>query len=397
LTYINIPTPGRPQLCSQKNMDKILTSRLLALCACVFMGYLTVGLSLGALPLYIHEKLGFNNLIVGLTIGLQSAATLASRHRAGTLCDTRGSRLAVTSGAILCSVAGLGYLASLAAGSGALAVLLIARVILGVGESLLITGALSWGIGLAGVQRSGKVMAWVGIAMYGALACGASLSGLLGTPVASFIAVAVAPLPGLVCLLSLPGISPGHRARIPFHTVIGLVGRPGAGLALAAVSMSCIASFVGLYFTKRGWAGASLALTVFGTAYILVRLFLAHLPDTYGGARVARVSLLVESAGQVLLWLAPSPLVALAGAALTGMGFSLVFPAFGVEAVRRVSPENKGVVLGAYVAFFDLSLGITAPLAGWLAGHSGYAPIYALGAAAAALSALLTLTLGSNP
>ena len=43
------------------------------------------------------------------------------------------------------------------------------------GESLVITAALAWGVSLAGRERSGVVMAWVGIAMYGALALGAPL------------------------------------------------------------------------------------------------------------------------------------------------------------------------------------------------------------------------------
>jgi MFS family permease len=130
-------------------------------------------------------------------------------------------------------------------------------------------------------------------------------------------------------------------------------------------------------------------MTVFGATYILVRLCAAHLPDKYGGARVALVSLCVESCGQGLLWLAPSAAAALAGAALTGLGFSLVFPSFGVEAVKRVAAENRGVALGAYVAFFDLALGVTAPLAGWVAGHLGYAPVYGLGAAGALMAAAL--------
>ena len=91
------------------------------------------------------------------------------------------------------------------------------------------------------------------------------------------------------------------------------------------------------------------------------RIARAHLPDRMGGEKVAFVSLCVEILGQVLLWMAPSAGVALAGAALTGQGFSLVFPSFGVMAVRKLSPENKGVALGAYVAFFDLALGLTGP------------------------------------
>jgi hypothetical protein len=56
------------------------------------------------------------------------------------------------------------------------------------------------------------------------------------------------------------------------------------------------------------------------------------LPDRFGGARVAFVSIVVEACGQILLWLAHTPAIAFAGAIMTGPGFSLVFPAFGVGA-----------------------------------------------------------------
>src|SRR5882757_7726053 len=134
---------------------------LFPLCACVFLGYLTVGISLGMLPAFVHETLHLNNLLVGIVIGAQSAATLAFRHFSGMLCDRKGSRLAVHYGALLSAISGLAYVLANSVSAKpliSLVVLILGRMLLGIGESLLITGALAWGIGLLGHQRSGKVM-----------------------------------------------------------------------------------------------------------------------------------------------------------------------------------------------------------------------------------------------
>jgi len=376
-----------------------LFAYLFPLCSIVFLGCLSVGISLGVLPAYVHQYLHFDNLMVGIVIGLESVATLATRHFSGCLADTRGSRPAVRAGIVLSAVAGVFYLLSYFLSGQAvpgLVVLLVGRIVLGCGESLLITGALSWGIGLLGHERSGKTMAWVGIAIYGALACGAPLGMLLQKQfglMGCFAAMALLPLPGLLFLLPLQTVTVSGAVRLPFYKVIGQVGRAGSGLALATVGFGGLASFVSLYFAERGWAGASFVLTTFGVAYILTRLFFAHLPDKLGGGPVAFVSLVIEACGQLLLWQAGSPSVALIGAALTGLGFSLVFPSFGVLAVKSLPPSQKGVALGAYVAFFDLALGVTAPVAGLVAGHFGYAAIYCLGALATGISAVLALSM----
>jgi hypothetical protein len=75
--------------------------------------------------------------------------------------------------------------------------------------------------------------------------------------------------------------------------------------------------------------------------------------DKWGGYRVAMVSLAYECSGLIFLWLASVP--AAAGAALTGLGFSLVFRALGVEVVRNIPAHDRGSALGVYTAFVDLS------------------------------------------
>ena len=89
--------------------------------------------------------------------------------------------------------------------------------------------------------------------------------------------------------------------------------------------------------------------------------------------------------------------MAFAGAALTGFGFSLVFPALGVEAVGCVTPENRGSALGIYTAFADLSLGLTGPIVGLIVAGLGYSPIFLFAAVMAAAALGVTLIFHRRP
>ena len=59
------------------------------------------------------------------------------------------------------------------------AILLGGRALLGVAESFVITGGVSWGLAVAGPANTGRVIAWVGMAMFAALAAGAPIGTTL--------------------------------------------------------------------------------------------------------------------------------------------------------------------------------------------------------------------------
>jgi len=84
-----------------------------------------------------------------------------------------------------------------------------------------------------------------------------------------------------------------------------------------------------------------------------------------------------------LLAASPSLPAALVGAALTGFGYSLVYPALGVEAVRRAPPQNRGLAIGAYTAFLDVALGFGTPALGVLAERAGLGGAFVASALAA--------------
>jgi MFS family permease len=121
-----------------------------------------------------------------------------------------------------------------------------------------------------------------------------------------------------------------------------------------------------------------------------MRLIFGGLPDRIGGFNVAMASLATETLGLVTIWWAPTPGIGVTGATLTGLGYSLIFPAFGIEALRRVSTQNRGLALGAYLACFDLGIAMAGPAAGMIAQTFGLRTVFPAAAGAAILAFVLT-------
>ncbi|WP_456026317.1 arabinose transporter [Pseudomonas capeferrum] len=380
-------------------MNQNVVLKLLPITLAVFVGFLIIGLQLPVLPLHLNHTLGMSTLVVGMVVGAQFAAALLSRAWAGNFADMRGPKRAMLIGMLVAASSGVLYLASLAfVDTPALSVwvLLTGRVVLALGESLIITGSMGWGMGLVGPQNAGKVMAWIGIAIYAAFALGAPLGvainsqwGFSGISIATLLL----PLCAFAIVAGAKGVAPTSQRRTSFYKVLGTVWLPGLGLAFSSIGFGLITAFIALLFASKNWGNASFAFTAFGLAFIGARIFFGHLPDKLGGAVVALVCVLIEAAGQLLIWGAGSPLMAYLGAALTGFGYSLAFPGFGVEAIKRAPPQTRGLAMGAYVAFLDIALGISSPLAGALAGAAGVGSVYLAGAVAVAMSVVVAWVL----
>ncbi|MCW5711992.1 arabinose transporter [Shinella sp.] len=366
--------------------------------AALFSGYLAVGLPLPVIPLFVHDKLGFSTFVVGLVIGVQFLATVLTRGYAGRLTDQHGGKRSALQGAAVSALAGLLYLVAAIPGLSptvSLTVIVVGRLAAGLGESQFVTGCVSWSIASVGPERAGMSMSWTGIAMFAALAIGAPIGLFLyqsyGLEVAMITCVA-APLVAAAIAMRETSYSTPAGPRLPFYKVIGQIWREGIGLMLQGVGLSGLTAFASLYFAARHWDNAGLVMTAFGVGFIFVRVVFGNLPDRMSGNRVALWSLVIEAVGQAMIWLAPNEFVALAGALVTGLGCALVFPALGVEALKRVLPANRGSAMGAFVAFLDIAYGISGPVAGMIAGQFGYAAVYLFGAGCALAGAMLVVT-----
>jgi MFS family permease len=371
--------------------------RLAQVIGVLFVGYLVIGIPLPVLPLHVHNDLGFGPFMVGIVAGAQFAASLCSRMFAGRFTDTRGPKSAFVVGLLLTGASGLLYLASLpflGSPAASVALLLAGRMLLGFGESFIVTGALGWGLMLLGPSAAGKAMSWLGTSLYAAFAIGAPLGTGLYTHF-GFSAVAIAtiviPLVTLALVAPMRGVTPPPPAPAGLRKVLDVVWLPGTALALSGVGFSAIMTFASLLYASRHWSPAWLAFTALSLAFIFGRAVLGHLPDKLGGIRIALACILVEAAGQALIWFAPNAAVALIGVTVTGLGYSLVYPGLGTEVVQAAPPQSRALALGAYTAFLDVSLGFSGPLLGLIATGRDLASIYAVSTFVVLASAALAL------
>ncbi|AXF78771.1 MFS transporter [Erwinia tracheiphila] len=359
-----------------------LNKRIISVVVLTFFCYLSIGLPLAVLPGYVHHQLGYSSFIAGLIISLQYFATLISRPLAGRYADLLGPKKVVLVGLLLCGASGLfTVLALLPVNSPLTSLILLAagRVVLGVGESFTATGSTLWGIHIAGVVQSARVISWNGVATYLAMALGAPLGVLLNSAfgISGFaVLIVLIAVYGFWLATRRPAVVVTVGQRIPFHKVFSRIWLFGLCLGLGSVGFGTIVTFITLYFSSHNWQGAAFSLMLFSLGFVAIRLVFSNAIGRFGGIRVSLFCFAVESVGLLVIWLGASPLLVDIGAFFTGAGFSLVFPALGVEVIRQVAPQNQGAALGLYSAFLDFGLGITGPLVGLLMGWQGVDVIY---------------------
>lgn len=365
------------------------TRQLVKLSIALFLSYLTIGIPLPVIPLFVHQQLEFNDTLVGVAVGIQFVATVLTRSYAGRLADEKGAKRSAMQGMFSCSLAGVFYVLA-----GVLplphelnfGLLVIGRLCLGCGESQILTGTLAWGLGLSEQGKAGRVMSWTGMAMFGALAVGAPI-GLALNQHYGFLALGVCTmiLPAIAYLINrnVPTTTVHHGERVPLSRIMRVIWPHGLSLGCQGVGFAVIGAFVSLYFHDHHWDYAGLTLSCFGGAFVLMRIFCGDFPNRYDCIKVAKISICIEVLGLVILSMATTPQIALFGATFTGAGCSLVFPSLGVDLVGKIPPQTRGTAMGGYSAFQDISYAVSGPVAGYIASQHGYASVFAAGACCA--------------
>jgi len=349
-----------------------LSSRFWRLISATFLGFLGFGSVLPALAPHIRNDLGGSDRTVGFVIGTFSVVALCSRPFAGRLADRKGRKRAFLTGLSSCALAGLAYLLPLGIGA-----MYIGRLLQGVGEACLYTGAAAWAVEVAGVHRSARALGYVSSGIWGGVAAGPLMGQLLGSFANAARFQVIAAITAILLLSAVPEdyVPSAHvrkggwmrRDIIPAGITVGFVN----------VHYPVITGFLILYLAQRSHAGPA-AFSVYAGFVLLSRFFLGGLPDRIDPRITFYIGIACMGIGLTILATGPVFALALLGAGFLGFGFSFPWASVASTVLKRTPDGERGSAVSVLSAFYDLFVGTSSFTAGLVANAFGYAATFVM-------------------
>src|SRR4051794_12352481 len=238
--------------------EPLLTPAFVEITGSALCYFIAIGVVAPVLPRFVEDSLGGGGFAVGLSVGAFAVSAALLRPAVGHLGDARGRKLLVIAGASIAGISMFGYVLATS-----LPVLIVMRLITGVGEAAMFVGAATAAQDLAPSSRRGEAASYFSVAVYGGLAIGPILGELArthwGVNAAWYLGGAfcfAAVLLGTRMPAPRPTVAPptSGRRRLLHPAAV----RPGLILMLSTTGYAGFAAFVPLYVTDLGLSGAGL-------------------------------------------------------------------------------------------------------------------------------------------
>ena len=341
-----------------------------ALIGATFLGFLGIGTVLPQLGPHVRYDLGGSDETVGLVIGTFSFVALGARLFAGPLADRRGRKIAFLVGLFSCALAGLAYFLPIG-----LAGPFLGRTFQGIGEACLYTGAATWAVEYAGLERGSQALGYVSSGIWGGISAGPMVGQWLGTFSRAALLQVIAALVAFVIVTRIrEDYRPVPQQEKGGALLASLVA-PGIATGFVNIHYPVIAGFLVLHLAQHGNSGPAV-FSMYALTMLLSRFFLGSLPDRFPAAVTYFGGLGGMAAGLMILAPGPRPAIALLGGGILGFGFSCPWSSILATVLRRVHPGKRGSAVGVLSAFYDLFVGTSSFAAGAAAERFGYSAAF---------------------
>jgi MFS family permease len=370
-----------------------MTPTFAGLSIAVLAFFIGGGIFLPAVPRFTIGPLGGDQAAVGIVIGAFAVSSLLARPFAGRLADRRGRRITLVAGAVITVAASLGHLVAFS-----VPVLILMRLLLGLGEALFFVAAIAAATDLAPEERRGEAISLFSLSLYLGIAIGPVIGEVVhdafGYAAVWLVAAGFSLAAVILSWLAPETLPAGARMEPDRHD--SLIHRRGIEpglLALCGVfGMGPFFAFLPLLTDDLGLGGSGPYLAAFAIVVVVLRLVGARWPDQLGAARLSGTALVVSAVGLVALGLAVSKVVPVGPGLMVGSivfagGVAFTFPAIMAMAVIGVPADERGSVVGTAGLFVDAAFGISPATLGFVAGVTGYPATFVICAVIAIVGA----------
>lgn len=335
---------------------RLVTGQFALLGVAALAYFVADGLLVPTVPRYVTGPLAGSDVGVGIAVGAFSLSALLLRPWAGRLADRRGRATAMVGG-------GLVFAFSVAAYSVAdtVALLVVLRLLTGVGEAFFFVGAVTAMSDLAPAERRGEALSLFSLSLYAGLAVGPPLGeaviGAVGFATVWAISAAAAVL-AVVLAVRVGDTREDEAVAASSRLIHPAAVLPGLLLLALIWGMAGFLAFVPLYALDLGLNGSGFVMLLFAGIVIVIRSLGARLPDRLGAERSVRLALLCCTVGLVVIgsWRTVPGL--LTGTVVTAVGVALGTPSIMMLALRRAPAAERGAVMGTVSMSLDLALGL---------------------------------------
>lgn len=310
----------------------------------------------------------------GFIISLFTVTALLSRPFSGKLTDTLGRIPVMITGSAVCFVCSLIYpvLTSVAG-------FLLLRLIHGFSTGFTPTGQTAYLADIIPAEKRGEAVGLLGTAGTLGMAGGPAIGGLLANNFGINAMFYCSSAFAILSIAILGGIKETLKEKHAIRPSLLKINKddlfeprvllPCIIMTLCAYSYGAFLTVIPDFGEFIGIKNKGLLFTYFTVASLLVRLLGGKASDRWGREPILKVSSLVITCAMLMIALADSRILLLAGIALYGIGHGATSPTLLAWATDLSNTKFKGRGIASLYIFMEFGIGIGAFLSGFIYGN----------------------------
>lgn len=373
-------------------LPKLFTLEYKLILAANFLLYFGFWLVIPVVPFYLSEFFQASSTTIGVVLSCYTLAALCTRPFSGYLVDTLARKSFYLVSYLIFTLLFGGYILA-----STLAIFILFRIFHGISFGMVTVSGNTVVIDVMPSPRRGEGLGYYGLANNIGMALGPMIGLFMHDSGISFHVICTSAL--LSCLLGTlavvfvnsPYRPPVVREPLSLDRFFLLKGLPaGICLLLLSIPYGMTSNYVAVYVREIGLEVSSgFFFTFMAGGMAISRLFSGRWVDRGKLTQVIAIGLLMVVSGFYLLSSLPllitygrwaCALLFFSIAAILGVGFGIIFPAYNTLFVNLAPNTQRGTATSTYLTSWDVGIGIGMILGGYLSEIHSYACAYFVGA-----------------